>query len=72
MPNPFRNLPSVGQLLESEPLKKLVDSVNHQVVAEGVRTFLDNVRMQMSSTADDMNIPTPNEMAEKIADCLEK
>ena len=70
MPNPFRNLPSVSQLLESEPLKKLVDSVNHQVVAEGVRTFLDNVRTQMSSAAEDMNIPTPSEMAEKIADWL--
>ena len=70
MPNPFRNLPSVSQLLESEPLKKLVDSVNHLVVAEGVRTFLDNVRTQMSSAAEDMNIPTPSEMAEKIADWL--
>lgn len=72
MPNPFRNLPSVSQLLESEPLKKLVDSVNHQVVAEGVRTFLDNVRTQMSSAAEDMNIPTPSEMAETIADWLKK
>lgn len=70
MPNPFRNLPSVSQLLESEPLKKLVDRVNHRVVANGVRSFLDNVRTQMSATAEDINIPTPSEMAQKIADWL--
>lgn len=70
MPNPFRNLPSVSQLLEAEPLKKLVDRVNHQVVANGVRSFLDNVRSQMSATAEDINIPTPGEMAQKIAEWL--
>lgn len=70
MPNPFRNLPSVSQLLEAEPLKRLVDRVNHQVVANGVRSFLDNVRTQMSATAEDFNVPTPGEMAQKIADWL--
>ncbi len=70
MPNPFRNLPSVSQLLDAEPLKRLVDSVNHHVVANGVRNFLDNVRSQMSATAEEMNVPTPSEMAQKIADWL--
>ena len=70
MPNPFRNLPSVNQLLESEPLKRLVDTVNHQVVAEGVRSFLDNVRQQMSGATEDLHVPTPTELAEKIADWL--
>lgn len=70
MPNPFRNLPSVSQLLEAEPLKRLVDSVNHQVVADGVRNFLDNVRSQMSATAEEMNVPNPIEMAQRIAEWL--
>ncbi len=71
MPNPFRNLPSVSQLLESPPLKKLVDSVNHQVVVDGVRNFLDEFRARVSSTAEDVNIPGPKELAERIASWLQ-
>ena len=70
MQNIFRNLPSVNQLLESEPLKKLVESVNHTVVADGVRTFLDDVRQQVSDKAGDINVPSPQEMASMIADFL--
>ena len=72
MPNPFRNLPSVNQLLESEPLKKMVGTVNHAVVADGVRNFLDDLRTQVASATDDMTIPTPSEIAERVADWLEK
>ena len=72
MPNPFRNLPSVNQLLESEPLKKMVESVNHGVVANGVREFLDDLRVQVSQAAEEVSIPTPGEIAESIATWLEK
>ena len=68
--NPFRNLPSVNQLLESPQLKALVDSANHNVVVGGVRTFLDRVRDQISSAAEDVAIPTAHELAEKIADWI--
>ena len=71
MQNIFRNLPSVNQLLESEPLKKLVETVNHNVVADGVRTFLDDVRQQVSDKAGDINVPSPQEMASMIADFLQ-
>ena len=71
MQNPLRNLPSVNQLLESEPLKKMVQTVNHSVVANGVRTFLDDLRTTVSSATEDVTIPTPQEIAEKIADWLE-
>ncbi len=70
MPNILRNLPSVSQLLESEPLKKMVQTINHGVVADGVRTFLDELRTQVSTATEEMPIPTPTEMAEKIADWL--
>jgi L-seryl-tRNA(Ser) seleniumtransferase len=70
MQNIFRNLPSVNQLLESEPLKKLVDSVNHTVVADGVRSFLDDFRQQVIDKSGDINVPSPQEMADKIADWL--
>ena len=65
--NPFRGLPSVNQLLESPQLKALVDTANHNVVVGGVRTFLENLRDQISTAADDVQIPTPQELAEKIA-----
>jgi L-seryl-tRNA(Ser) seleniumtransferase len=70
MANIFRNLPSVNQLLESPHLKKMVDSVNHHVVVDGVRTFLDDLREQINATAEDVSIPSPNELAEKIAKWL--
>ena len=35
--NVLRNLPSVSELLESPPLKKLVDRVSHNVVVGGPR-----------------------------------
>ena len=31
MQNPLKNIPSVHELLESEPLKKLIDNVSHNV-----------------------------------------
>ena len=72
MPNPFRNLPSVNQLLESEPLKKMVETVNHNVVATGVRSFLDDLRSQVASATDEIEIPSPSEIANRVADWLEK
>ena len=70
MSNILRNLPSVGQLLESPQLKKMVETINHGVVAEGVRTFLDDLRSQVTDAAGEVPIPTPSEMADKIADWL--
>lgn len=72
MDNPFRSLPSVSQLLESPPLKKLIQNVNHNVVADGVRSFLDGLRQQMNQAAEKIEIPTSGELAEKIANWLQK
>lgn len=72
MANIFRNLPSVSQLLESPQLKQMVDSVSHNVVADGVRSFLDEFRQQISSASDEVQIPTPNELASKIANWLKE
>lgn len=71
MPNNFlRNLPSVNQLLESPQLKKMVENINHGVVAEGVRTFLDDLRTQAVNAAGEVPIPSPTEIADKIVDWL--
>jgi L-seryl-tRNA(Ser) seleniumtransferase len=70
MDNIFRNLPSVNQLLESPQLKKLVGTINHNVVVNGVRTFLDDIREQISNTTDEVVIPTATDLAEKISHWL--
>ena len=70
MANIFRNIPSVNELLESPQLKKIVERVNHQVVADGVRTFIDDLKETISAATDEIEIPSPNEMADKIADWL--
>ena len=70
MPNIFRNLPSVNQLLESPQLKQMVETVNHNVVVDGVRSYLDDLRTQFSNATEDVSIPSANELADKIADWL--
>ena len=72
MPNPFRSLPSVSQLLESPPLKDLVDKVNHNFVANGVRSFLDDLRETVTHATEDVQIPSAKELADRIASWLEK
>jgi L-seryl-tRNA(Ser) seleniumtransferase len=72
-PNPFRNLPSVTQLMESPQLKSLVETASHNVVVDGVRSFLDKMREQVSqaTSAANINIPSVAEMAAKIADWIQ-
>lgn len=68
MSNVLRNIPSVSELLESPPLKSLVNRVNRNVVVTGVRRFLDDMRMQVQSAA--ANVPAPAELAQRIADWI--
>lgn len=70
MANIFRNIPSVNQLLESPQLKKMVEKVNHQVVVDGVRTFIDDLKEKVQAATDDIEIPSPSDMADHIADWL--
>ena len=70
MANMLRNLPSVSELLESPPLKSLVDSVSRNVVVSRARQFLDNMRTQVQSAAAGVHIPAPTELAQKIADWI--
>jgi L-seryl-tRNA(Ser) seleniumtransferase len=72
MQNPLRNIPSVNELLESPQLAGLVDRVSHNVVADGVRNVLEKVRVEVNSAAAEMNVPTPSELAERIADWIAK
>ncbi len=66
-PNPLRNIPSVNDLLESPPLRKLVDGLSHNVVVSTVRTVLDEVREEVQTAASEMTLPSVSDLAERIA-----
>jgi L-seryl-tRNA(Ser) seleniumtransferase len=65
--NVLRNLPSVSELLESPPLKSLVDRVSHNVVVGRVRSFLDDVRSEVQTARAEVKLPGVMELAERIA-----
>lgn len=71
MQNPLRNIPSVTELLDSPPLRSLVDKASRNVVVTGVRTFLDNLRTDVQNAATDMKFPSAAELAEKIAEWIQ-
>jgi L-seryl-tRNA(Ser) seleniumtransferase len=67
MSNTLRNIPSVNELLDSPPLKKLVEQANRNVVVAGVRGFLENLRSEVHAAAPDFTLPSAHELAERIA-----
>ncbi|NLX97379.1 MAG: L-seryl-tRNA(Sec) selenium transferase [Rhodopirellula sp.] len=65
--NPLRNIPSVNELLESPPLRRLVDRISHNVVVSTVRNVLDEVRSEVQHAATDMTLPSVSELADRVA-----
>ncbi|MFH1264540.1 MAG: L-seryl-tRNA(Sec) selenium transferase [Planctomycetota bacterium] len=65
--NPLRNIPSVNELLESPPLRALVDRISHSAVVSTVRTVLEEVRSEVQSAAVERTLPSVTELAERIA-----
>ncbi|MBM3998154.1 MAG: L-seryl-tRNA(Sec) selenium transferase [Planctomycetes bacterium] len=66
----LRNIPSVNELLESAPLRRVVDRVSHHVVVTGVRSFLDNLRRELHAASAERRILKPAELAERIAEWI--
>lgn len=67
----FRSIPSVNDLLETQPLRDLVDRANRTVVVRGVRTFLDQLREDVKETTKDWHAPNPVDLARSIADWIQ-
>ncbi len=65
--NPLRNIPSVNDLLETPPLRRLMDKVSRNVVVSEVRSFLDRLRDDLQQRAHDLGIPSAAELADRIA-----
>lgn len=72
MQNPLRSLPSVNELLENPPLRQMVDRANRTFVVHGVRSFLENMRSEVQSAASEMHVPTAGELAQRIAEWLQR
>ncbi len=66
----LRNIPSVNELLESPPLQRLVDRASRTVVISGVRSFLDGFRKEVETATAEIRVPTPTELAQRIADWI--
>jgi len=69
-PNLLRNIPPVNELLESKPLQVLAESVSRNVVVAGVRSFLDNLRGEVTQVAAEGSLPSPAELGQRIADWI--
>ncbi len=65
--NLLRNIPSVGELLDTPTLRTLVDRVSHNVVVSGVRSVLDELRGEVQAAASSGSLPAVGELAERIA-----
>lgn len=65
--NPLRNIPSVNDLLESPPLRRLVERLSHNLLVSTVRSVLDEVRTEVQHAATDLSLPSISELAERVA-----
>jgi L-seryl-tRNA(Ser) seleniumtransferase len=66
----FDKIPSVGELLNSPPLKQLIDSANRNVVVTSVKSFVGRMATDVQNRAAEMKIPTVGELAERIAEWI--
>lgn len=66
-PNPFRNLPSVHELLDSPVLRSLKDRISHNAVVSTVRTVLEEVGHEVQTAAAGRTLPSVGDLAERIA-----
>jgi L-seryl-tRNA(Ser) seleniumtransferase len=56
MSNVLRNIPSVNDLLESPPLRRVLGAANRSAVVSSVRHFLDNLRQEVQNAAAEVDL----------------
>lgn len=64
---PFRNIPSVNELLEAAPLRGLLGRLHPAAVASTVRAVLDEVRNEVQNAASERALPSITELADRVA-----
>lgn len=63
----FRNVPSLNEILDSPPLKQIIDTANRQSVVVGAKKFLSGLEAEVRSTAASVPIPNVRDLAGQIA-----
>jgi L-seryl-tRNA(Ser) seleniumtransferase len=63
----LHKLPTVAELLETPQIKRLVERVNQSTVATGVRSVLEDVRVEYHRSKAQAQAPSIAELAERIA-----
>ncbi|PHS00481.1 MAG: hypothetical protein COA78_23815 [Blastopirellula sp.] len=63
----FDKLPSVSDLLENPPLKKLTETVSHSSIVSGVRSYMDRYQRELQARTADYRMPPIGDLAETIS-----
>ncbi len=63
----LRDLSSVGKLLDKPQVRLLVEQWSRSPMADGVRSFLDELRHDVEQSASDFGMPSIRELAEQAA-----
>lgn len=63
----FRNVPSLNEILESPPLKQLIETANRQTVVVSAKKFLSGLEAEVRSAAASVPIPNVRDLAGQIA-----
>lgn len=63
----FRNVPSLNEILESPPLKQIIDTANRQTVVVSAKKFLAGLEAEVRSTAASVPVPNVRDLAKQIA-----
>jgi L-seryl-tRNA(Ser) seleniumtransferase len=65
--NLLGRLPSVKDLLASQPLKYVAEQLSQNAVVDGIRSFFDHLRTRVQAAAEDLEVPGPDDLARQIA-----
>ncbi|WP_146562806.1 hypothetical protein [Posidoniimonas corsicana] len=63
----WKKLPTAAELLENPRVRSVVDRLNPSVVTAQVRTFLDDVRADLAHRAEEANLPSFSELADRVS-----
>lgn len=66
-PDLLNRIPSVAELLDKPPIRALAERWNRSVVAGGVRSFLDELRIDLQRRAAEVALPPIRDLAERAA-----
>jgi L-seryl-tRNA(Ser) seleniumtransferase len=67
MMNPLHGLPTIGEILESDPVRRFLGRINRSTVASTVQAVLEEVRNEVQNATSKASLPSLTELADRIA-----